>query len=148
MERIIVRTAAGFDVVAGRRLNDKPLDRAAADRLAKGSPATAARASATMAAKAKHVSHLKEPDDPAPPPSPPVAEVHGPHLPPNTRIQFGRLVGIPPTPKSGAETKAMADRANAKPVPASLFEGHGWDRAGGSSGFSWNGNLVSGRKPR
>jgi hypothetical protein len=42
MERIIIRTAAGFDVIAGERLNDKPLDRAAADRLAKGSPATTA----------------------------------------------------------------------------------------------------------
>jgi hypothetical protein len=33
-ERFIIRTAAGFDVIAGHKLNREPLTRAAADRLA------------------------------------------------------------------------------------------------------------------
>jgi hypothetical protein len=38
-ERFVIQLAEGkFAVIAGRKLNDEPLSRAAADRLAKGSP--------------------------------------------------------------------------------------------------------------
>jgi hypothetical protein len=40
------------------------------------------------------------------------AEIYGPHLPPNTQIVGGRLVGIPPVARSGDETKAAMDRVN------------------------------------
>jgi hypothetical protein len=131
-ERIIVRVAKDqFNVIVGHVLNTEPLTKAEADRLAGRSPVVAAAAPLPDPAP--------QPSPPAPLPSPPAAEVYGPHLPPNTRMQFGRLVAIPPTPKSGAETMAQMDRANARPVPASLFEGRPADSAGGGSGFSWNG---------
>jgi hypothetical protein len=38
MDRFVTRTAQGFDVIEGHLLNDRPLSRAEADRLAKGSP--------------------------------------------------------------------------------------------------------------
>jgi hypothetical protein len=52
----------------------------------------------------------------APQPGPP-AEVFGPYPPPGGRFVNGRLCPIPPVVKSGAETKAMADRVNAVPIP-------------------------------
>jgi hypothetical protein len=43
MERLVVQVAPGkFDVIEGRQLNDRPLTRAEADRLAKGSSVSAA----------------------------------------------------------------------------------------------------------
>jgi hypothetical protein len=36
IERIVVRTSQGFDVIEGTRLTDKPVSRAEADRIARG----------------------------------------------------------------------------------------------------------------
>jgi hypothetical protein len=38
MERIVVRTSQGYDVLEGRRLTAVPVDRATADRIARGLP--------------------------------------------------------------------------------------------------------------
>jgi hypothetical protein len=54
MERIIIRTA----VIAGERLNDKPLDRAAADRLAKACAAARRRTRLWPASAAEHAHGL------------------------------------------------------------------------------------------
>jgi hypothetical protein len=46
-----------------------------------------------------------------------------------------------------AKANAEMDAANAKPIPAAVFEVEPWHGRGGSAGFSWNGQLLSGRKP-
>jgi hypothetical protein len=75
------------------------------------------------------------------------AEVYGPHLPPNTRMVNGRLVGIPPVACSGDEAKARMAAANAKPISPACFEVERWASRGGSAGLSCNGYLLSGKKP-
>jgi hypothetical protein len=49
MDRIIIRTAHGFDVIEGRRLNTEPLSRVEADRLAHEPVKAAAKAPADCA---------------------------------------------------------------------------------------------------
>jgi hypothetical protein len=147
-ERIIVRVAKDqFNVIVGHVLNAEPLSRAEADRLAHSQTRSQKVMQVLDAPVVAAAAPAPEPvpDDPAPQPSPPPADplkpaaIYGPHLPPNTRMQFGRLVAIPPVVKSGAETMAQMDRVNSASVPSSLFEGRPWDNDGGGSGFSWNG---------
>jgi hypothetical protein len=53
----------------------------------------------------------------------------------------------PPRVRPGWLTEALQQRANSAAVSPELFRVDGWSSRGGSSGFSWNDNLVSGRKP-
>ena len=74
-------------------------------------------------------------------------EVYGPHLPPGAQLVNGRLVPIPPVARSGAETKAQMDRVNNTPISPACFTVEPWHGRGGSAGLSWNGQLLSGKKP-
>jgi hypothetical protein len=53
-----------------------------------------------------------------------------------------------PQPKRAAADYASMDRANRKPIPAAAFEVDRWASRGGSAGFSCDGRLWSGKKPR
>jgi hypothetical protein len=49
--------------------------------------------------------------------------------------------------RDGDTTKAQMARVNAASVSPELFRVDGWSSRGGSSGFSIDNNLVSGKKP-
>jgi hypothetical protein len=111
IQRFVVGSgdADKFDVLEGCRLNDKPLARTEAYRLARSRALSAAAAAAAV---------------PAPKPKP-----------------------VLPQACSGEESKRRMEAANAKPFDLGLLASDPWNSRGGSSGFSWNGSLVSGRKP-
>jgi hypothetical protein len=88
-ERFVIRTAAGFSVIAGVKLNAEPLSKAEADRLA-GSPAAA-----------------PVPDDPAPQPSPPAAATRWQRLDVVARSEPAARKR-PAFPKAAAEGAARA----------------------------------------
>jgi hypothetical protein len=50
--------------------------------------------------------------------------------------------------RAAAKTYAEMAAANAKPIPAAAFDVDPWLQRGGSAGFSCNGVLWSGKKPR
>jgi hypothetical protein len=49
--------------------------------------------------------------------------------------------------RAAAKANAEMNAANAKPISPACFEVDPWHGAGGSAGFSWNGQLLSGKKP-
>jgi hypothetical protein len=126
-ERFVIRTAAGYDVVEGRLLSPAPLDRAAADRLAH-EPKAAATDLGRGANAPKSGANAPRKPKPTPP------------SPPMTREEVMRL--------AAAKANAEMDAANARPIPAAAFEVERAHQRSGSSGFSVNGVLLSGRKPQ
>ena len=124
-ERIIIRHAQGFDVIEGHRLNREPPSRVEADRLAH-SPLVAAKVPESIGS----------PTDPIAAPKPKPA----PPSPPLTREEA--------MARRAAADYASMDRANRKPIPAAAFEVDRWASRGGSAGFSCDGRLWSGKKPR
>jgi hypothetical protein len=58
--------------------------------------------------------------------------------PPNSPVQA----------KPGWLTRLQMDHVNAQPIPRACFEVEPWQGRGGGAGFSCNGGLLSGRKPR
>jgi hypothetical protein len=134
-ERIVVRTAQGYDVLEGRRLNDEPLDRAAADRLAQRGvrvPHSYVRNEGETVSAAPSTGAKAPPPSKRKPPAPPE--------PPLSREEA--------MDRAAAKANAEMDAANARPIPAAAFEVDPWLGVGGSAGFSVNGNLWSGKKPR
>jgi hypothetical protein len=137
-ERFVVQAASGeFSVIEGVKLNCELLSRAAADLLAHEPKAASA---ANVAKPATNVApgnggenfpSRGESFPPKPKPTPPSAE---------TREQAMLR-------RAAADDEAMT-RANAKPIPAAVFEVERWASRGGSAGFSCNGILLSGRKPK
>jgi hypothetical protein len=126
-ERFVILTAAGFDVVAGHKLNAEPLSRAAADRLAH-EPSKAA-------ANSKLPDRLSDN-------SPPPREAPPPKPSPNAAMSREEAMRA-----AAAEANAAMDLANSRPIPAAAFEVDRAASRGGSAGFSVNGVLLSATWP-
>jgi hypothetical protein len=58
--------------------------------------------------------------------------------PPNSPVQM----------KPGWLTRQQMDAVNAQPIPRAAFAVEPWQHRGGGAGFSCNGGLLSGRKPK
>jgi hypothetical protein len=77
--------------------------------------------------------------------APEPVETYGPFLPPGAQMVNGRLVPIPPVPRTAAEWAELPD-PNARPVDLSLLAPEGWMHKGGGCGFTWNGFSVVRRR--
>jgi hypothetical protein len=129
-DRIVIRIGEeGYAVIAGRRLNDAPLSKVEADRLAAAEGAPAVPESAYA---------------PAPAESAPPGRVYGPD---------GQYWDLPP-PNSPAQakpgwlTKQQMDAVNNKPLAAAALQLHPWGAAGGKEGFAINGIDPNAPRPR
>jgi hypothetical protein len=126
-ERFIVEAEPGkFSVIEGVKLNDKPVNRVEADRLVR-----------PLVPKAPESAKGTAPQ-PKPTPSPQAESSLRPQAETREQAMLRR---------AAADDEAMT-AANAKPIPAAVFEVERWQQKSGSAGFSVNGYLLSGRKPR
>jgi hypothetical protein len=130
-ERIVVRTAQGYDVLEGCRLNDEPLTRAAADRLAHEPVSATKNQNAPKGA-------IRNPAG-----EPTAKASKKPPAAPEPALSREEAMN-----RAAAKTFAEMDAANARPIPAAAYEVDPWLGVGGSAGFSCDGNLWSGKKPR